>query len=40
MGHIINLVAKVLIFGNKSESFEADVAIVESTNDLEIAMKL
>ena len=40
IGHIINLVAKAFIFGNKSESFEADVAIAESTNDLEIAMKL
>ncbi len=40
IGHIINLVAKTFIFGNKSESFEADVMIVESTNNLEIAMKL
>ena len=40
IGHIINLIAKAFIFGNKSESFEADVAIAESTNDLEIAMKL
>ena len=35
-----DLDAKAFIFDNKSESFEADVAIAESTNDLEIAMKL
>ncbi len=40
IGHIINLVTKAFIFDNKSESFEADVAIADSTNDLEIAMKL
>lgn len=40
IGHIINLIAKAFIFGNKSESFEADVAIAESTNNLEITMKL
>ena len=40
IGHIINLIAKAFIFSNKSKSFEADVAIVESTNDLKIAMKL
>lgn len=40
IGHIINLIAKAFIFGNKSEAFEADVVIAESTNDLETAMKL
>ena len=40
MGHIINLIAKAFIFGNKSETFEADIAIAENTNDLEAAMKL
>ena len=40
MGHIINLIAKAFIFGNKSETFEADIAIAENTNDFEAAMKL
>ena len=40
IGHIINLIAKAFIFSNKSESFKANVAITESTNDLEIVMKL
>ena len=40
MGHIINLIAKAFIFGNKSETFEADIAVAENTNDLEAAMKL
>lgn len=40
MGHIINLIAKAFIFGNKSETFEADIAIAENINDFEAAMKL
>ncbi len=40
LGHIINLIAKALIFGNKSEAFEANTVIAESTNDLEAAMRL
>lgn len=40
MGHIINLIAKAFIFVNKSETFEADIAIAENTNDFEAAMKL
>ena len=40
IGYIFNLIVKAFIFGNKSESFEADVAFAESTNDLEAAMKL
>lgn len=40
MGHIINLIAKAFIFGNKSEIFEADIAIAENINDLEAAMRL
>ena len=40
MGHIINLIAKAFLFGNKSESFEADVAVAEDISDLEGAMKL
>ena len=38
--HIINLIVKVFIFDNKFEFFKIDIAIAESTNDLEIAMKL
>ena len=33
MGHIINLIAKALLFGNKSESFEA-VAVAEGISDM------
>ena len=40
MGHIINLIAKAFIFGNKSETFEADIAIAENTNDLEAEIRL
>ncbi len=40
MGHIINLIAKAFIFDNKSETFEADIAIAKKTNDLEAAMRL
>lgn len=40
IGHIINLIDKDFIFGNQSQFFKADVAIAESTNDLEIAIKL
>ena len=40
MGYIINLIAKAFIFGNKSETFEADMTIAENTNDLEAAMRL
>ena len=40
MEHIINLIAKVFIFGNKLETFEADITIAENTNDFEAAMKL
>ena len=38
MGHIINLIAKAFIFGNKSETFEADIAIAENTNNLKAAI--
>ena len=40
MGHLINLIAKAFIFGNKSEIFKADIAIAENINDFEAAMKL
>ena len=40
IGYIINLVAKAFIFGNKSETFEADIAIAKNTNDLEATMRL
>lgn len=40
LGHIINLIAKVFLFGNKSEIFEAEVAVVEGRSDLEGAMRL
>ncbi len=40
MGNIINLIARALIFGNKSEIFEADIAIAKNINDLEAAMRL
>ena len=40
LGHIINLIAKAFIFGNKSETFKADIAIAENTNNFEIAIKL
>ena len=40
MGHIINLIAKTFIFGNKSETFEADISIAKNTNNLEAAMRL
>ena len=40
MGNIINLIARALIFGNESETFEADIAIAENINDLEAAMRL
>ncbi len=40
MGYIINLIAQAFIFGNKSETFDADIAIAENTNDLEAAMRL
>lgn len=38
--HIINLIAKAFIFGNKSESFKANIAIAKSINNLEITIKL
>ncbi len=38
IGHIINLIAKAFICGNKSETFETDIAIAENTNDSEAAM--
>lgn len=40
MGYIINLIAKVFIYGNKLETFKADIAITKNINDLEAAMKL
>ncbi len=40
MGYIINLIAKAFLFGNKSETFEAEVAVAEGISDLEGAMKL
>ncbi len=40
IGHIINLIAKAFLFGNKSETFEADVAVAESVRDFEGAMRL
>ncbi len=40
MGYIINLIAKAFIFGKKSKTFEADIAIAKNTNDLEAAMRL
>ena len=40
IGYIINLIAKVFIFGSKSKFFEVDIAIAESTNDQEIVIKL
>lgn len=40
MGYIISLITKAFVFGKKSETFEADIAIAENTNDLEAAMKL
>lgn len=40
MVHIINLIVKALLFGNKLETFEADVAVVEGVRDFEKAMRL
>lgn len=40
IGHIINLIAKTFLFGNRSEAFEADIAVAEGVSDLEGAMKL
>ncbi len=40
MGYIINLIAKAFIYGNKSETFGVDIAIVEDTNNLEAAMRV
>lgn len=40
MGYIINLIARAFIFGNKSETFEVDIAIAENINNFETAMKL
>ena len=40
MGYIINLIAKVFIFDNKSETFKADIAIAKNTNNFKAAMKL
>lgn len=40
MGHIINLIAKAFLFGNRSETFGADIAVAEGVSDLEGAMKL
>ena len=40
MEHIINLIAKAFIFGNKSKTFKADIAIAENTNDFKAAIKL
>lgn len=37
---IINLIARVFIFANKSGSFKGDIAIAKNTNNLEITMKL
>ncbi len=34
------MIAKAFIFGNKSETLEAGIAIVENTNDMEAAMRL
>ncbi len=40
IGYIINLIAKVILFGNKSETFEADVAVAEDVRHSEGAMRL
>lgn len=40
MGHIINLITKAFLFGNKSETFEVYIAVAEGINDLEGSMKL
>ena len=40
MGNIINLIAKAFLFDNKSEIFEADIAIAKNTNDFEATMRL
>ncbi len=40
IGHIISLIAKAFLFGNKSETFEADVAVADDIRDFEGAMRL
>lgn len=40
MGHIINLIGKVFIFGNKSETFKANIVIAENTNNFKAIIKL
>lgn len=35
MGHIINLIAKVFLFSNKSETFKVNIAVVESIRNFE-----
>ncbi len=40
MGYIINLIAKAFIFCNKSETFEADIAIAKNTNNLKASRRL
>lgn len=40
MSHIINLIAKAFLFGDKSETFEVDVAIAKGLRDFEGTMRL
>lgn len=40
IGHIINLIVKTFIFGNKSKYFKTDIVIAKSTNDIKIVIKL
>ncbi len=40
MRHIINVIAEVFLFGNKSENFEAKVAVAKDIINLKKSMKL
>lgn len=40
MGHIINLIAKAFLVGNRSETYETDIAVAEDVSDLEGATRL
>lgn len=39
MGHIINLIVKIFIFSNKSETFEVNIVIDKNTNNLKTIIK-
>lgn len=40
IGHMINLIPKTFLFGNRSKTFEADIIVVDNISNLEKVIKL